>query len=538
MQLFHLYRNNPASRYIRARSPILDVASPHSCQQASACLEECILHHRDCPKPQLAQLPTRVIDCTDPGHPKLLITGSMRCSYAALSYVWGEKQPHCTTQKNLDTYLTSGINRNLLPKTIRDAIDSTHRFNIRYLWVDALCILQDSREDKDREIHQMRRIYEQAHVTLIAASAHMVSEGFLHDRPRVPPYSRLPFICPDNGQIGAMALSPVWKQYDDKQEPVNTRAWCLEERLLSSRAFIYASHTLQYHCQTHTINIGNNIHNPQDGRRLPRLVFSPTTPLPLSKEDLSRARVTWHDIVDNYTSRHVTKERDKLLALAGVVEKFHRVMGSGYIGGLWRSTLLRDLLWMKDYNAYAPRPGKYRAPSWSWAAVDGRVVYGDFDSRLDPDRSNIMQCHVLEYEVSLVNRDLPFGRICGGVLKVRSPLKRVTWNASAPLPKLYECAVQDEEGSPNHHQVDVVQKGELCCLGDALPDSLDEVLSPPGETWALPLLWNVEEAYVVGLVVAAASEHYFRRVGYFSSDDSMKDIAWIQQSAVREIALL
>ena len=182
----------------------------------------------------------------------------------------------------------------------------------------------------------MRRIYEHAHITIVAASAQKVSEGFLHDRPHVPPYSHLPFICPDNGQIGAMSLSPVWKQYDDKQEPVNTRAWCLEERLLSPRAFICASNTLQYHCQTHTINIGNSINNPQDGRRLPRLVSSPTTPLPLSKGDLSRLRVIWHDIVNNYTSRHVTKERDKLLALAGVAEKFHSVMGSAYIAGLWR----------------------------------------------------------------------------------------------------------------------------------------------------------------------------------------------------------
>lgn len=515
----------------------MDVSSPYSYQLASACLEECILRHRDCPKPQLAQLPTRVIDCTDPENPRLLISDGMRCPYAALSYVWGEKQPHCTTQKNLHSYLTSGIHRSLLPETIRDAIDSTQRFGLRYLWVDALCILQDSREDKDREIHQMRRIYEHAHVTIIAASAQKVSEGFLHDRPRVPPYSRLPFVCPDNGQIGAMALSPVWKQYDDKEEPVNTRAWCLEERLLSPRAFIYASHTLQYHCQTQTINIGNSIYNPQDGRRLPRLVFSPTTPLPLSREDLSRVRITWHDIVDNYTSRQVTKERDKLLALAGVAEKFLRVMGSGYIAGLWRSTLLRDLLWMKDYSAYAPRPGKYRAPSWSWAAVDGRVVYGDFDSRLDPGRSDIMGCHVLECEVSLVNRDLPFGRIDGGVLRVRSSLKRVTWNPGAPLPKLYECSVQDKDG-PQRHEAGVFQEGVHRSLGDAFPDSLDEVSSPIGEAWALPILWNVEETYVVGLVVVAASGNYFRRVGYFCSDDSVRDLEWIQKGAVRDIALL
>jgi len=191
---------------------------------------------------------------------------------------------------------------------------------------------------------------------------------------------------------------------------------------------------------------------------------------------------------------------------------------------------------MKDYSAYAPRPGKYRAPSWSWAAVDGRVVYSDFDSRLDPDRYNIMECHVLECEVSLVNRDLPFSRIDGGVLKVRSPLTRVTWNPGAPMPKLYGCTVQDEDG-PDYHEAGVVQKGTIRSLGDAFPDSLDEVSSAPSEAWALPILWNLEEGYVVGLVMVAAPGNYFRRVGYFSSDDSVKDIVLTQQSAVRDISL-
>ncbi|RYP03311.1 hypothetical protein DL764_005229 [Monosporascus ibericus] len=485
--------DDPASRFVRARDLVLDVSSPSSYHLAATCLEECIQNHSGCPPPQSAQLPTRVIDCLNPEKPKLLLGGNMRGSYAALSYVWGEKQPHSTTQENLENYLTSGINLSLLPKTIRDAVDSTCRFNLRYLWVDALCILQDSREDKDREIQQMRRIFEHAHVTLIAASAQRVGEGFLHDRPRLLPYTRLPFICPDNGKIGSMSLSPVGKEYDDKQEPVNNRAWCLEERLLSPRAFIYASHTLQFHCQTHTINIGDSIYTPRSGGRLPQLVFSPMTPLPLSKEDASYVRVTWHEIVDNYTSRHVTKQRDKLLALAGVAEKFHRIIEGGYMAGLWRQTLLRDLLWMKDYSAYAPRPEKYRAPSWSWAAVDGRVVYSDFDSRLDPDRYKIMECHVLECEVSLVNRNLPFGRLDGGTLTVCSPLKRVAWNPGSPSPMLYEYAAPVEDDRCHHHAEIDRQMIGLRPLCDAYPDCMNEVSSPPGEAWALPILWNVKE---------------------------------------------
>lgn len=532
-----LWQDDPASGYIRARDPTYDVSSTCSYQLAAACLEECILHHDDCPVPRPAQLPTRVIDCSNPERPKLLISPNILSSYAALSYVWGEKQPYCTSQKNIGTFLNSGISRPLLPKTIRDAIDSTRRFSLQYLWVDSICILQDSREDKDREIQHMRRIFQNAHVTIIAASAQRVSEGFLHDRPRQLPYSRLPFICPDNGQVGTMVLSPIWKQYDDSQEPVNNRAWCLEERLLSPRAFVYASHTLQYHCQTHTVNIGSSIHEPQSGRRLPRLVFSPTTPLPLSKEDMSRMRVSWHEIVDNYTSRQVTKQRDKLLALAGVAEKFHRVFGGSYVAGLWRLDLLRDLLWMKESNSYASRPKKYRAPSWSWAAVDERVVYGDFDSRLDPDRCDIMTSYVHECEVFLVNQDLPFGRVYGATLKIRGPMRPIMWDPGSPSPKLYEYAALGEDDSC-HHFLNVTKTANFRPLCNAYPDSLNEVSSSPGDAWALPILWNVEEAYVEGLVIEVASSHSFRRVGYFSSLDSVKDVTWLDQSSIRDITLI
>ena len=80
------------------------------------------------------------------------------------------------------------------------------------------------------------------------------------------------------------------------------------------------------------------------------------------------------------------------------------------------------------------------------------------------------------------------------------------------MPKLYACAVQDEDG-PDYHEAAVVQKGMICSLGDAFPDSLDEVSSPSSDAWALPILWNLEEAYVVGLFVVTAIGSRLRRVG-------------------------
>ncbi|KAG1804418.1 heterokaryon incompatibility protein-domain-containing protein [Suillus subaureus] len=127
----------------------------------------------------------------------------MQGFYAALSYVWGEPQPHSVCTTKLSTYLES-IDILLLPKTIRDAIFCTYSLNLRYLWVDTLCILQDLNEDKQREIPQMCDIYRCAYVTIIAASSHKVSEGFLHNRKK-PVETLLPFWCPD-GRLGTISV--------------------------------------------------------------------------------------------------------------------------------------------------------------------------------------------------------------------------------------------------------------------------------------------------------------------------------------------
>jgi hypothetical protein len=67
----------------------------------------------------------------------------------------------------------------MLPQTIQDAISVTHRLGIRYLWVDALCIIQDNPIDKSTEINAVGANYKNATLTISAASAASVELGFL-----------------------------------------------------------------------------------------------------------------------------------------------------------------------------------------------------------------------------------------------------------------------------------------------------------------------------------------------------------------------
>ncbi|PBK94673.1 HET-domain-containing protein [Armillaria gallica] len=238
----HTTEDNPAARFIRDREVFWDVDSPKSYNLVKKRIDECSRHDR-CPPPphQGVRLPTRIIGCADEDQPRLFISQGAKGNYVALTYVWGESQPDCTKTTNLDSY-TEAIPLQNIPKTISNVITVTRKLRLQFLWVDTLCILQDSREDKVREIAQMRRIFHDAYVTVIAACARKVSDGFLHDcRVTMAEWGStlLPFCCPD-GDIGTMQLRGLRTA---PEEPVDERAWCLEERALSPRRLIYATHT-------------------------------------------------------------------------------------------------------------------------------------------------------------------------------------------------------------------------------------------------------------------------------------------------------
>ncbi|KAL0948719.1 hypothetical protein HGRIS_008853 [Hohenbuehelia grisea] len=101
---------------------------------------------------------------------------------------------------------------------------------MRFLWVDTLCILQDSPEDKAREIEQMAHIYSGASFALLAASSERVSQGFLQPRrDLLPPDAVLPPFCFGATHPGTLYLSDQASaqqlQYNST-DPVSLRGLC------------------------------------------------------------------------------------------------------------------------------------------------------------------------------------------------------------------------------------------------------------------------------------------------------------------------
>lgn len=130
------------------------------------------------------------------------------------------------------------INFDELPKTIRDAIRVTVGLGYSYLWVDSLCIFQDDESDQAREIAKMPLIYRNAIITIVAAMASSSSEGFLSQRTTKSPTIENIRITDVRGKFYKARMVEV-----DSSKlgvlPLDTRAWALQESLLSARTLKY-----------------------------------------------------------------------------------------------------------------------------------------------------------------------------------------------------------------------------------------------------------------------------------------------------------
>ncbi|KAI0333429.1 HET-domain-containing protein, partial [Cubamyces sp. BRFM 1775] len=434
--------DDPAAKWIPRRPRLPDVGSKRTLALAKACLQQCIREHERCKVlyrlafPELpAFVPTRLIDCKCPQRPRVVLTkGVPPGAYIALSYVWGEEQPHRATEANISSYMTDGIDPATLPQTIRDAIHITRELGLNFLWVDSLCIIQDSPEDKHRELVFMRNVYLYAHLTIDAASAWKASDGFLEDRPPLKPWVVLPFVCPrrfanspteigniqiytrsstGDSIVGQDVLTNNYRRYYTRQ-----RAWCLQETMLSTRSLVFTPWTVQLRCQTMTQNIGGADHDVLgDAPRLPDVVLHADREIERYSDEWIDIRQRWHDVVEDYSRRKLSYASDKLVACAGLAEMFSRALDSEYAAGLWNDDfLLHDLLWNVQLH-FHPHPKEYLAPSWSWASFEDATVYYHLDVRHSQAMAVVVSCSVVAQDDAL-----PLGPVASGRLVLQAHL--------------------------------------------------------------------------------------------------------------------
>lgn len=236
---------------VTARPLQTRLGSAEAYSQISQWLDQC-KKHIDCAEVSLcANLPSRLIEvapANSPGVPRLRSTAGMKDLYLALSYCWGPHQSYVLTTKNIDLFMRE-LDVDMLPQTILDAIEVTKNLGFKYLWVDALCIMQDSAEavaqyDMNQELAIMDQVFKNADMTIVAACVPSVTDGFLKDRAES---GQRCFDIPCRLGPKRLFVAHIKEHimYDEYSEPINTRAWTFQEQLLSPRLLIYASHTLR-----------------------------------------------------------------------------------------------------------------------------------------------------------------------------------------------------------------------------------------------------------------------------------------------------
>lgn len=227
---------------------------------AAQWIANCIEHHERCPSPGLPSLPTRVVFVgSDDTEPHLYITCGEHARYAALSHCWGseDKSPPRTTHKTLNRRL-SGMSFGELPKTFQDAVTITRRLGLQYLWIDSLCIIQDSQSDWEAEAANMATVYQNAYVTIAAEAASNSQEGCFFkgkDRRTID----LQLECPTPGDLKTVVYvrdAQVNRNLEDNL------AHGLSDNPPSSRAWSWASVTgsVYYHRILRGMSISEHLH--------------------------------------------------------------------------------------------------------------------------------------------------------------------------------------------------------------------------------------------------------------------------------------
>ncbi|KXJ93543.1 heterokaryon incompatibility protein-domain-containing protein [Microdochium bolleyi] len=328
-------------------------------------LADCVSGHGLCVSHTVfdtASRPTRVLSICDDAV-KLVSTEFLipTPSYATLSYCWGTEPFLKLTPETLESFM-QGIDWDQLPRTFRDAITLARKLGIDHMWIDALCIIQDQADNTDwlHESNLMGSIYGGSRLNIAASTATSVFES-LDSRRRFSDGSNgfcTRFTVVD--ESGDPSYTVVRQVFSDRihtecasQGHLATRGWTLQERLLAPRTLMIGSNGMFWDCRTKEAS-----ESVPDG----------LAPLPGKMLRADTEAWDWTEIIKQFSRTELTFASDRLPALSGIAKRQQRVTGDEYLAGMWRAELVRQLPWRVRPTRQKPA---WRAPSWSWASVDG-----------------------------------------------------------------------------------------------------------------------------------------------------------------------
>jgi hypothetical protein len=438
--------------------------------------------------------PSRLLDLgsdLDNGDFRLINTADGEATnplqYAALSYCWGPEQDAKQQLKTLSSNFRkhrSSIAFASATRVVQDAVTAARALSIRYLWIDALCIIQDNSDDWNRESGQMGSIYANAYVTFCTSTSASCMEGFLTR----PPAINIKFgsrLRPDIQGIYSLRhqrsknnhafanIQSISMHLDTNDLIVagtwSQRAWTLQEQHLSRRRIYFGCSRVYLHCSE------DQLREPLDycpdyedknynSFRDQVLRYNKERNIQLLHHD-------WEELISIYVNRLVTYKTDTFPAISGLARVMAAELGDTYLAGLWKNDLPRGLLWTSSqkvdnwdallHRLTLPSANQYISPSWSWASM-GRAyeppsfttdatISGHFaiDEEDDVETGFRSECSIVAAWCTPISADLnEYGQIIHGELHVEGKLKKcaATWVQDPRAEYYHNCwtAVGDD----------------------------------------------------------------------------------------------
>lgn len=331
-------------------------------------------------------LPNRIIDVGVKGGsprlyvPKLEQGSTVFSDYLILSYRWGKGNLNARITRDNFEQRRLQMNLGELSQTILDAIDVTRALGQRYLFVDAICIIQHNQgEDATdwlAEAPLMGRYYQNALCTIAATGAYDSSDGFLNERPGelypVSPVMLGQYNDSDkeNHPIQEMYTEPsrpLWL-FNVSNSPLYDRGWTLQERSLSNRVIHFGRDAVFWECA----ELQASECFPEGVPQTEFMAFVNRSHQPLLRfEDTSREQGLgkyWFQLVREYASMDFTYFEDRLVAIQGVAERTQLFFPDTYVCGHFVSQLIFSLAWYGSGSICTKLERTKMGPSWSWAS--------------------------------------------------------------------------------------------------------------------------------------------------------------------------
>lgn len=332
-------------------------------------MQNCTTRHTRCQRQDHNQRPTwrpaRLIFVgKDNSTPLQLCKGSSLppdVKYMTLSHRWPKESVFKLLTGNLED-LERVVPVEPLPKNFCDAILLTRFLDVEYLWIDSLCIIQDSKSDWDTEAATMGNVYAHSFCNIAGTASQNVAQGLFVSRDpkalqlieiKISKRSRANRGLPDGSYY---CLEDIWEN-EVVKAPLLKRSWVFQERYLSPRIVHFGARQLFWECleleacEMSSAGLPAAFATNYKKNSPFRDAESSDQRASLSEEPPSQDAVllmAWCDAVSVYTGCDLTVETDKLVALSGIAARMRQMHDSKYLAGIWEGGLPWHLLWMVD----------------------------------------------------------------------------------------------------------------------------------------------------------------------------------------------